>query len=488
MTMDPAALYNAFTSRDPRFDGVFYVGVTSTGIYCRPVCTARTPRAANCRFFDSAEAAEKASFRPCLRCRPELAPGNAPVDDAHRIANLVAYRIEEGMLDNGAGLEQIAARFGWSSRQIRRILHRELGVSPMQLVMTRRLLLAKQLLTETALPVTEVAFASGFSSLRRFNDAFSDRYGIPPTRLRRVASESSATAIPTDTFALQLAYRPPFDWTGMLDFLRVRASKGVEQVDHDCYSRTIRLGSHTGWIHVRHVPVRRVLLVELTRSLMPVLPALLTRLRGMFDLSARPDIISAQLMLDPLLTDIVAANPGMRVPGAFDGFELAVRAILGQQITVRAATTLAGRYVRAFGERINTPPDGLTHLTPTAQRITESSIDDIASLGIIQSRARGIIALATEVASGRLDLDAGADPDATMKQLIALPGIGRWTAHYIAMRALRWPDAFPREDVVLRKNLGGVTAGRADELSQAWRPWRSYATMHLWRGMVQHSP
>ena len=259
-------------------------------------------------------------------------------------------------------------------------------------------------------------------------------------------------------------------------------------MDHDCYSRTIRLGSHTGWIHVRHVPARRVLLAELTRSLMPVLPALLTRLRGMFDLSARPDIISAQLMLDPLLTDIVAANPGMRVPGAFDGFELAVRAILGQQITVRAATTLAGRYVRAFGERIDTPHDGLTHLTPTAQRITESSIDDIASLGIIQSRARGIIALATEVASGRLDLDAGADPDATMKQLIALPGIGRWTAHYIAMRALRWPDAFPREDVVLRKNLGRVTAGRADELSQAWRPWRSYATMHLWRGMVQHSP
>jgi len=485
MTTDTAALYNAFTSRDPRFDGVFYVGVTSTGIYCRPVCTAKTPKAANCRFFDSAEAAEKASFRPCLRCRPELAPGNAPIDDAHRIANLVACRIEQGMLDNGAGLEQVAGKFGWSSRQIRRIVHRELGVSPMELVMTRRLLLAKQLLTETTLPVTEVAFASGFASLRRFNDAFSGRYGIPPTRLRKAASESSIDAAPVNTFVLQLAYRPPFDWAGILDFLRLRASKGVECVDDDSYSRTVRLGSHTGWIHVRNAPARRVLLVELTHSLMPVLPALLSRLRSMFDLSARPDIISDQLMLDPLLTDVVAANPGMRVPGAFDGFELAVRAILGQQITVKAATTLSGRYVNAFGDAIDTPRDGLTHLAPAAQRVAGLSVDDVASLGIIQSRARAIIALAAEVASGRLELDAGADPDATMRQLIALPGIGRWTAHYIAMRALRWPDAFPKEDVVLRNNLGGVTAARADEMSQAWRPWRSYATLHLWRGAVR---
>jgi AraC family transcriptional regulator of adaptative response / DNA-3-methyladenine glycosylase II len=192
MLSDPAALYNALISRDPRFDGVFYVGVTSTGIYCRPVCTARTPKAANCRFFNNAEAAEKANFRPCLRCRPELAPGNAPLDDAHRIASLVASRIDEGMLDDGAGLEQIAARFGWSSRQIRRIVHRELGVSPIELVLTRRLLLAKQLLTETTLPMSEVAFASGFSSLRRFNDAFSGRYGMPPTHLRKAASGTAA--------------------------------------------------------------------------------------------------------------------------------------------------------------------------------------------------------------------------------------------------------------------------------------------------------
>ncbi|MEO6865128.1 MAG: AlkA N-terminal domain-containing protein [Gemmatimonadaceae bacterium] len=487
MASDSTALYNAYASRDPRFDGVFYIGVTSTGIYCRPVCTARTPKAANCRFFDNAEAAEKASFRPCLRCRPELAPGNAPVDDAHRIASLVAYRIEEGMLDNGAGLEQVAAKFGWSSRQIRRIVHEQLGVSPMELVLTRRLLLAKQLLTETKLPITEVAFASGFSSLRRFNDAFSGRYGLPPSRLRKAAggaaSAMGAVSAPTSigTFTLQLAYRPPFDWTGILGFLHARTLKGVERVDDDTYFRTMRLGNHTGWIRVWNAPTKRTLLVELTHSLTPVLPALLGRLRNVFDLSARPEVITSQLLRDPLLAEAVAQNPGMRVPGAFDGFELAVRAILGQQISVKAATTLAGRYISAFGDRVDTPHAALTHLAPTPSRVANLRVDDIASLGIIQSRARSIIALASEVASERLVLDAGADPESTMKQLVDLPGIGKWTAHYIAMRALRWPDAFPKEDIVLRKRLGGVTAARAEELSQAWRPWRSYATLHLWQ-------
>lgn len=481
MTDDTESLYSALMSRDPRFDGVFYVGVTSTGIYCRPVCTARTPKAANCRFFDSAEAAEKASFRPCLRCRPELAPGNAPVDDAHRIATLLVHRIDEGMLDNGAGLEQIAVQFGWSSRQIRRIVHRELGVSPIELVLTRRLLLAKQLLTETRLPMTDVAFASGFSSLRRFNDAFSNRYGIPPTRLRKVADDAPATSAWKETFTLQLVYRPPFDWHGILRFLRARTLKGVERVDDDAYLRTVRLGAHAGWIRVRHAPARRALSVELTHSLTPVLPALLGRLRNLFDLSARPDLISEQLMRDPALAASVAQNPGLRVPGTFDGFELAVRAILGQQITVRAATTLAGRYIDAFGDPVRTPHELLTHSPPVAQRTAELSVDDIASLGIIQSRARSIIALACEVASGRLLLDAGVDPESTMTKLTAIPGIGKWTAHYIAMRALRWPDAFPREDIALRNKLGGVSAARAEELSQPWRPWRSYATMHLWQ-------
>src|SRR5688572_11470424 len=451
MTHDFSALYSAFASRDPRFDGVFYVGVTSTGIYCRPVCTARTPKAANCRFFNRAAAAEKASFRPCLRCRPELAPGNAPVDDARRIASLLATRIEEGLLDEGASLEEVAARFGWSSRQIRRMVHKELGVSPIELVLTRRLLLAKQLLTETRLPVTDVAYASGFSSLRRFNDAFSSRYGMPPTRLRKTVKGAAEVASSRVSLTLQLAYRPPFDWTGMLQFIAARALKGVEWVHDDVYYRTARLGSQAGWICVRQAPEKRALLVELTHSLTPVLPAVLGRLRHAFDLSAHPDVIAAKLGETELLADVVAQNPGLRVPGAFDGFELAVRAILGQQITVKGATTLAGRFVAALGEPLETPHAGLTRLSPSAERVASAGGDELASLGIIASRARSIIALAKEVAARRLRLEPGADPEETIERLVALPGIGMWTAQYIAMRALRWPDAFPKEDLALRK-------------------------------------
>lgn len=484
MTHDATNLYSAYASRDARFDGVFFIGVTSTGIYCRPVCTAKTPKAANCRYFQSAELAEKANFRPCLRCRPELAPGNAPVDDGQRIAALVAQRIDEGMLDDGAGLEQVAERFGWSSRQIRRILQKELGVSPIELVQTRRLLLAKQLLTETALPISEVAFASGYSSLRRFNDAFSSRYGMPPTRFRKSAEDMGSAATPVDTLTLQLTYRPPFDWQGMLRFLGMRTLKGVERVTEDAYLRTARLGDYHGWIAVRHVAERRALAVELPHALTPVLPALLGRLRHLFDLTARPDVIAGHLAQDPLLAGAVARNPGMRVPGAFDGFELAVRAILGQQVTVKAATTLAGRFADAFGDLIETPHEGLDRLCPTPKRIAAATVDEIASLGIIRSRAGGIIALAQEVASGRLRLEAGGDPERAMAQLVALPGIGAWTAQYIAMRALRWPDAFPRDDIALRNNLGGVSGARAEELSQPWRPWRSYATLHLWQAQV----
>jgi AraC family transcriptional regulator of adaptative response / DNA-3-methyladenine glycosylase II len=510
MTNDHAALYSALASRDPRFDGVFFVGVTSTGVYCRPICTARTPRASNCRFFESAAAAEKASFRPCLRCRPELAPGRAPVDDAQRIAALVADRIEEGLLDDGSSLERIASHFGWSSRQIRRIVRKELGVSPMELVLTRRLLLAKQLLTETELSMSEVAFASGFSSVRRFNDAFAERYGMPPTRLRKAASHNGrrgassdsesgdapravsraraeATSFPRpdvgarDTLTLQLSYRAPFDWNGTLGFLAARAMKGVEAVDDAAYLRTVQLGGRTGWIRVRNESEKRALLVELTRPLTPALPVLLGRLRNLFDLTARPDMIAARLAQDELLGAAVRRNPGLRVPGAFDGFELAVRAILGQQITVKGASTLAGRFAAAFGDSIDTPHPALSNLSPSAERVAGASVDEVAALGIVGARARSIIYLAREVASGKVKLEAGADAAATIEQLVAIPGIGRWTAHYIAMRALRWPDAFPKEDVVLRKRLGGVTATRADELSQSWRPWRSYATLHLWQ-------
>ncbi|MFI5227670.1 MAG: AlkA N-terminal domain-containing protein [Gemmatimonadales bacterium] len=482
MAHDPNALYAAYAARDARFDGVFFIGVTSTGIYCRPVCTAKTPKPANCRFFDNAAAAEKSNFRPCLRCRPELAPGNAPIDDGQRIAALVARRIEEGMADADAGLEQIAERFGWSSRQIRRMLQKQLGVSPIELVQTRRLLLAKQLLTETKLPISRVAYASGFASLRRFNDAFGKRYGMAPTRFRRAADDLAPERAPSGVLALRLGYRPPFDWPAMVEFLSARALAGVEAVVSGVYLRTATLGSHVGWVRVHDQTTERALVVELSDSLVPVLPTLLGRLRQLFDLNARPDVIAEHLARDERLQALVAKSPGLRAPGAFDGFELALRAVLGQQITVKAASTLGSRVVAAYGAAVDTPHDALTRAAPTAERLAAASVEELASLGIVRSRASTIVALAREVAERRLILEPGGDPEATMAQLVALRGIGAWTAQYIALRALRWTDAFPKEDVVLRKQLGGISARDAELISQAWRPWRSYATLHLWRG------
>jgi AraC family transcriptional regulator of adaptative response / DNA-3-methyladenine glycosylase II len=482
MDQDKRRLYNALTARDSRFDGVFFVGVTSTGIYCRPICPAKTPKEANCRFYNTPQEAEHAGFRPCLRCRPELAPGNAPVDDAQRIAELIVQRLEEGHLDEKAGLEEIADQFELSSRQIRRIVRKELGVPPIQLLLTRRLLLAKQLLTETTLPITEVAFASGFSSLRRFNDAFNTRYGMPPTRLRKRATEDAAAITEGQTSTLQLSYRPPYDWKGILAFLAARALKGIEYVTDSSYARTVQLGEAKGWIRVTQSKKKHALMVEFTHSLTPALPALLSRVRALFDLNARPDRIAKHLRKDARLASAVRANPGMRVPGAFNGFEMGLRAILGQQVTVKAATTIAGRFVEAFGEPIITPFAELNRLTPPPARIAVVRVGDLARHGIVGARCKSIIALAALQGSGGLCLDGGAhhDPDDSIKRLAEIPGIGPWTAHYIAMRALRWPDAFPKEDIAVRNNLGGVTAKEAEMLSQSWRPWRSYAVMHVW--------
>jgi AraC family transcriptional regulator, regulatory protein of adaptative response / DNA-3-methyladenine glycosylase II len=477
------SLYKALMARDPRFDGIFFVGVTSTHVYCRPICPAKTPKEANCRFFQSPQEAERQGFRPCLRCRPELAPGAAPVDDSQRIAHLMVERLEEDGMDGNDGLEAIADQFELSSRQIRRIIQKELGVSPIQLVLTRRLLLAKQLLTETVLPVTEIAYVSGFSSLRRFNDAFGRRYSMPPSRLRKNAVEESGIAGGADTSTLQLCYRPPYDWQGVLAFLKRRELKGVEWITERFYARTVQLGDRKGWIKVTKSAKKNALLLEFTHTLTPVLPALLHRARVLFDLSARPDIINAHLGRDKMLGPLIKAHPGLRVPGAFNGFETGLRAILGQQITVKAATTIACRLVETHCEPIVTPYPELNYLTPSPAKIANASVDELARHGIPGARCKSIIALAKAHVSGELSLDAGVhyDPDATIRRLAELPGVGPWTAHYIAMRALSWPDAFPPGDIALLNALGGVTAKEAEQISQPWRPWRSYTVLHLWR-------
>jgi AraC family transcriptional regulator, regulatory protein of adaptative response / DNA-3-methyladenine glycosylase II len=483
MHQDHRRLYDAVSARDARFDGVFFVGVTSTRVYCRPICRVKTPKAGNCRFFDTAQQAEQAGFRPCLRCRPELAPGNAPVDDAQRIAQLIVQRLEEERLGEDAGVDAIADQFELSSRQIRRIVRNELGVPPIQLLLTRRLLLAKQLLTETALPMTEVAFASGFSSVRRFNDAFVTRYRMPPSRLRQKATDGVTVIDESQTSTLQLAYRPPYDWQSVLTFLAARALEGVEHVTDHSYARTVQIGKANGWIRVTQAKKRHALLVEVTHSLTPALPTLLSRVRALFDLDARPDVIAKRLAKDARLARAVRANPGLRVPGAFNGFEMGLRAILGQQVTVKAATTIAGRLVESFGRPIVTPMPELRRLTLVPAQLAGASVDEIARHGILASRARSIIALAKAHESGELSLDGEArhNPAESIRRLAELPGIGLWTAHYLAMRAMRWPDAFPKEDIAVRNTLGGVTAQEAEALSQPWRPWRSYAVMHLWR-------
>ncbi|HLA36611.1 MAG TPA: AlkA N-terminal domain-containing protein [Rhodocyclaceae bacterium] len=478
MTTDATTLYAALLARDRRFDGRFYVGVSSTGIYCRPICRVRTPLAANCRFFAHAAAAEAAGFRPCLRCRPELAPGLAAIDASSRLAWAAAQRIEAGQLDDD-GLTGLAARLGIGERHLRRIFGETFGVTPVAYAQTQRRLLAKRLLADTNLTITEVALAAGFGSLRRFNTLFRSHYGLTPSALRRESLPTNAS----DGLQCELAYRPPFDWPRLLRFLAARCIAGVEEVDGECYRRSVALatadGLYTGWIALRWSPQREAVVASVAPSLARVLPAVLAGVRRLADLCCEPQIVAAALGA------LAADAPGLRAPGAFDGFEMSVRAVVGQQVTVKAAHTLAGRFAAAFGERIETPFAAIERLFPSAQRVCALGVEEIAALGIVRQRATAILALAREVADGRLDLGPTANIAATVAQLEALPGIGRWTAQYIALRALNWPDAWPSGDVALIKSLGVATARAADTQAEAWRPWRSYATMHLWRRLAE---
>ncbi len=483
MTLSDDACYRALLTRDARFDGVFFIAVKTTGIYCRPVCTARTPGRDRVRFFPSAALAESHGFRPCLRCRPELAPGQAPVDAVGRTARLAAARIEAGSLRNGGSLEKLARELGISSRQLRRDVQQEFGVAPIQLAQTSRLLLAKQLITESTLPMIAVAQASGFESVRRFNALFRSHYGLTPTKMRRGAAVGTGR----DCVRLTLAYRPPLDWRSMLRFLAARAIPGVEAVADDKYLRTVKLGSQRGWISVEPIEGRKALAVELATSLLPGLPAVLAKVKHLFDLSARPDVIAASLASHRKMAGIVRRAPGLRVPGAFDGFELAVRAILGQQISVRAATTLAGRLAAAYGEPIETPFAPLVRLAPTAARLARVQSASVAKLGLRSAVAASIRTLAVEVAKKRICLEPGSDPEQTVAALVRFPGIGPWTAQYIAMRALGWPDAFPDGDLGLVKASGEVSPRALRTAAEAWRPWRAYAAMYLWESLQHDS-
>jgi AraC family transcriptional regulator, regulatory protein of adaptative response / DNA-3-methyladenine glycosylase II len=472
MKLDSDACFRAVRARDRRFDGRFFVGIASTHIYCRPICPARPAKRENMSFFASAAAAEAKGYRPCLRCRPERAPGLAPVDSVSRLVGAAIAGIEEHSLSS-ARVSELAASLGISDRHLRRITEAELGVSPIELAQTQRLLLAKRLLRETALSQTQIAFASGFGSVRRFNALFKARYGLNPRAIRGSADVA-------DGLHCQLEFRPPYAWERLLGYLRLRAIPGVEFVDATHYRRTVAIDDHRGWIGVSMARGGQALDVEISPPLAPVIGAIIARIKRLFDLGAVPDAVSGLLGGDPHLAILVRHLPGLRVAGAFDGFELAVRTILGQQVSVKAATTLTGRWAQGFGACIATPYPELYCLTPGAEQMSDIATERLTALGIVGARARSILALAQAVAGRKLALSFAANVEDQIEALMSLPGIGPWTAQYIAMRALQWPDAFPSGDLVLLK-ASKASERQLKQRAEAWRPWRSYAAHYLWQ-------
>lgn len=480
---DPAICEQARLSRDPRFDGLFFTAVSSTGIYCRPTCPAPPAKARNVRYFANAAAAETAGYRPCLRCRPEL----SPADGAWRRGDETVARALK-LIDQGVLAEQplaaLAERVHVGERQLRRLFVERLGAPPVGVHGTRRLLFAKQLLTETALPITEVALAAGFGSLRRFNTTFRETYRMAPRELRR--RPRTATG---EVLALRLHYRPPYDFAAMLEFLRGRALPGVETVDDAGYLRVIGDAAAPGWLRVSAWPrgddgASHALKLELHGCPPARLLGMVERVRRMFDLDADPRTISDTLSRDPRLRALLRRRPGLRLPSGWDGFEIAVRAVVGQQVSVAAARTVTAR----LAERLGTPlpgafaANGLTHLFPTAERLADA---DLAGLGLTAARAATIRTIARALVDGRVDFRAERTLDDFAARWTALPGIGPWTAQYIALRALGHPDAFPAEDLVLQKHYpadgGRLTAKALLARAEAWRPWRAYAVVQLWR-------
>lgn len=481
---DADSCYTALALHDARFDGRFFVGVTSTGIYCRPVCQVRTPKRENCRFYPSPAAAESAGFRPCRRCRPELAPGLSPMASGGCLAGLLAQRLEER--EDDPSLIAIAKQLNTSDRRLRRVFRAHYGVSPQQYRQTSRLLAAKSLLTDTDIAVTEVAFASGFASLRAFNTAFRRQYGLPPLQFRKIKER---VEIP-EPLTVALGYRPPLDWPFLLGFLQARAIPGVETVAGQVYRRTLAVDGRShkdaGWLEVRDNARANRLEIRFSPSLLIHLPRLLTTLRYVFDLHCLPQEISTALTEAATRLGLEKV-PDIRLPGCFDGWEMAVRAILGQQITVAGARTLLGRVAETWGQRIETPWPELNRCFPASAdllALPDSLENHLGPLGITSARSRCIAAVAGEIEVGRLRLTRGEDPATLRQTLLAIPGIGRWTADYLLMRVLSWPDVFLESDAGVKNALRAMGMTVDSPVIDACRPWRSYLTMLLWRSLA----
>ena len=490
MDLDVDACYRAFRTRDERFDGRLFSGCRTTGIYCRPICPVRTPKREHMWFFPTAAAAQDAGFRPCLRCRPETAPDVAAWRGTSNTVSRALSLIDAGALDQEE-VDRLAERLGVGERQLRRLFREHLGASPVAVAQTRRVLLAVQLIRETDLPLADVAFASGFKSIRRFNELIHRLFRRPPSALRRARGNTIAPHTRGDLVVL-LRYRPPYDWPSIASFLRARAIPGVEAASTDRYARTIEIDGMPGFVAVQPT-TGNALRVAIRVPRLSSVPAIIASVRRVFDLAADPHAIDAHLAEDWALAPLVSTRPGLRVPGAWDGFELAVRAVLGQQISVRAAVALARRLVERYGDPVAEPTlhaEGLTHVFPRPERLIST---DLTTLGMPRSRARALSSLARAVVEDPRVLDRAHTLADCVKGLTALPGIGEWTAQYIAMRALREPDAFPADDLALKRavaRIDGRTSTSRELLARAdrWRPWRAYAAQHLWASGVHARP
>lgn len=484
--LEDKKLYEIFKAKDTRFDGRFFVGITSTGIYCRPICRARQPKIENCTFFMSAAEAEQANFRPCLLCRPELAPGNSIADASKSLAKRATYLLQTNC-GQDVNLEELAGELGCSDRHLRRIFQIEYGVSPIQYLQTCRLLLAKNLLTDTSFSILDVALAAGFGSLRRFNDLFKKRYNMTPSVLRKgkkVMHEENRS------FTVTASYRPPFNWSQMLNFLAERAVPGVEVVMNEEYYRTVQIINYrkenlTGWIKVRHLDSNNALRITVSEGLISVLPQILGKVRHLFDLDCDPYTIFEGLSsMNEIEKEICVL--GTRLPGCFDAYEMAVRAVLGQQITIKAATTLAGRLVEKFGQRLTTDIEGLNFIFPKPEQILglEGSIENLLGpLGIISSRAKTIKQLAQGFMEGNLNLKPSGNIEEAQQKLLDISGIGPWTAQYITMRSMGWTDAFLKTDAAIKKLLAPYSKLEIEQWEKQWHPWGSYATISLWNSL-----
>ncbi|HEX4598067.1 MAG TPA: AlkA N-terminal domain-containing protein [Burkholderiaceae bacterium] len=481
MKLDWEVCNRARYARDARFDGKFFIAVKTTGIYCRPSCRARTSNDRNIVYFPTAAAAAEAGFRPCLRCRPESSPGCPAWAGTQNTVTRALRLISESGLEDG-GVEALAEHLGVGGRHLRRLFLKHLGATPTAVAQTRRLHFAKKLIDETALPMGQVALASGFGCVRRFNETIRRVYQRTPTQIRRLARK--APKLPHNAYLFRLDFRPPYNWKRLLEFLAARATPGVETVRDGRYRRSIALSGHQGFLEVYFEAQKNELAAcvhfDEPRSLLFIIE----RARAMFDLNADWSVIARTLRVDPVLARSVETEAGLRVPGCWDGFELTVRAILGQQVSVKGATTLAGRLADAFGQRI-APSDGLTHLFPTPDVLADA---DLTRIGLTRARADTVRAFARAVCERRIRFEGVVDYDDLRSRLCEVPGIGKWTAEYVAMRAMCDPDAFPAGDLHLRRRMGDCTERELERRSEPWRPWRAYATMLLWQAEPREPP